>query len=388
MESSAPQKSIAVVGAGIIGASVAYQLALHGQRVTVFEQCHPACAASGKSAGFLAKDWCDTSPLKHLAHPSFEMHRTYQQSLQQPIHYRRLESYSLSLTNCTAPQLRNARRPPALGWLNGRATVLNGAHQLGSTDTNAQVLPSALTTALLAHAQDAVGTELILSRVTDIKRSPSSSSAPLWQIATQNNQPDLLFDMVILAMGPWTQTARKWFPQLPQVSAHKAASLVIPINNLPATALFTEFITPNHETRTIEAYPRTDELYICQTAIAEPLPEDPSTARADPRDIDSLRDFAKVLNKDLALAASKRHTHRTQACWLPVSQDGLPLIGAVSGTDKSVLVATAHACWGILNSPATGKAIAELVTHGRTISIDIRAFDPSRFESIEGNGHT
>eukprot|EP00178_Gracilaria_changii_P020594 TRINITY_DN5_c0_g6_i1.p2 TRINITY_DN5_c0_g6~~TRINITY_DN5_c0_g6_i1.p2 ORF type:complete len:400 (-),score=113.36 TRINITY_DN5_c0_g6_i1:811-2010(-) len=385
------QHAIAVVGAGIIGASVAYQLAQLGQRVTVFEQCQPACAASGNSAGFLAKDWCDTSPLKQLAHASFEMHKAYAHTLQQPIHYRPLESYSLSLTNCSAPQLRNAPTPRALRWLNGRATVLNGAHQLGSTATNAQVLPSALTTALLAHAQQAVGTELILSRVTDIKPHASSTPhAPVWSVCTHNSARARVFHTVILAMGPWTHVARNWFPQLPRVSAHKAVSLVIPVRNLPPTALFTEFVTPNQHTRTIEAYPRSNELYLCQSAIAQPLPDDPASASAsaDARDIESLRQFATLLNKQLSVAASQRHAQRARACWLPLSADGLPLIGAVSGTDNSVLVATAHACWGILNSAATGKAIAEMVMHGRSISVDIRAFDPSRFSRGEHDAHS
>ncbi|CAN8068820.1 unnamed protein product, partial [Agarophyton chilense] len=397
----APQKRVAVVGAGIVGASIAYHLAQHAQRVTIFEQAHPACAASGNSAGFLAKDWSDTSALKHLAHISYDMHRAYATSLQHPIHYRPLHSYSVALTDCTSPRLRStASRPPALAWLDGRATVLNGARQIGSPRTTAQVLPSALVTALLAHAQSAVGSRLVLSRVTRIEPLVSSASVsstcvsstsaspapPRWTVTTQQNgHHAYVFDVVILAMGPWTQTARAWFPQLPHVSAHKAASLVIPIRNLPPTALFAEFITPNRPTRTIDAYPRSDELYLCQTAIPEQLPEHPSSARPDPRDIESLRHFANVLNKDLALAASNRSTHRARACWLPLSADGLPLIGPVGGTHNSVFVATAHACWGILNSAATAKAIAELVTYGRAISIDIRPFDPSRFSSRPSN---
>jgi len=33
-----------------------------------------ACAASGKSGGFLAMDWCDDSPLMYLARRSFALH--------------------------------------------------------------------------------------------------------------------------------------------------------------------------------------------------------------------------------------------------------------------------------------------------------------------------
>ena len=45
---------VVVCGAGVIGTSIAYFLALRGADVTVVERASVACAASGKSGGFLA----------------------------------------------------------------------------------------------------------------------------------------------------------------------------------------------------------------------------------------------------------------------------------------------------------------------------------------------
>ena len=45
-----------------MGASVAYFLTRRGVAVTLVERTGVACAASGKSGGFLALDWCDGSP--------------------------------------------------------------------------------------------------------------------------------------------------------------------------------------------------------------------------------------------------------------------------------------------------------------------------------------
>ena len=56
-----------IVGGGAIGTSIAYHLAARGADVIVIERKAIACAASGKSGGFLAMDWCDGSPLMHLA---------------------------------------------------------------------------------------------------------------------------------------------------------------------------------------------------------------------------------------------------------------------------------------------------------------------------------
>ena len=40
-------------------------------------------------------------------------------------------------------------------------------------------------------------------------------------------------------------------------------------------------------------------------------------------------------------------------------------------------VATGHSVWGMLNAPATGEAMAELIVGGST-TVDIAAFDPAR----------
>ncbi|MBI1735456.1 MAG: FAD-binding oxidoreductase [Candidatus Rokubacteria bacterium] len=52
---AAPRRVI-VGGAGVVGASVAYFLARRGVAVTVVERSGVACAASGKSGGFLTDD--------------------------------------------------------------------------------------------------------------------------------------------------------------------------------------------------------------------------------------------------------------------------------------------------------------------------------------------
>ena len=68
---------------------------------------------------------------------------------------------------------------------------------------------------------------------------------------------------------------------------------------------------------------------------------------------------------------------RRQACYRPVTDDGLPLIGRIPGV-AGAYVATGHGPWGILNAPATGLALAELIADGAARSVDLRPFDPLR----------
>ena len=55
---------VLICGGGVIGAAIAYFLSRRGVEATVIERTGIACAASGKSGGFLALDWCDGTPLQ------------------------------------------------------------------------------------------------------------------------------------------------------------------------------------------------------------------------------------------------------------------------------------------------------------------------------------
>jgi glycine/D-amino acid oxidase-like deaminating enzyme len=71
-----------------------------------------------------------------------------------------------------------------------------------------------------------------------------------------------------------------------------------------------------------------------------------------------------------------------QACYRPIAQDGLPLIGRVAGL-AGAYVATGHSVWGILNAPATGEAIAELIIDGAARTVDLSPFDPARLPPFD-----
>ena len=109
------------------------------------------------------------------------------------------------------------------------------------------------------------------------------------------------------------------------------------------------------------------------------LQRQPAAARSRPRSmpdpgaIERLQAICARLSP--VLAESK--VLAQQACYRPVTQDGLPLIGPVPGM-KGAYVATGHSVWGILNAPATGEAMAELIvegegTHGRPVAFRHRA---------------
>jgi D-amino-acid dehydrogenase len=66
----------------------------------------------------------------------------------------------------------------------------------------------------------------------------------------------------------------------------------------------------------------------------------------------------------------------------PMTPDGLPMLGRAPG-QKNLFIATGHAMLGITLAPATGEAIAQLVTDPKAGDL-YRPFDPARFHGLAG----
>src|SRR3989442_4442980 len=143
-----PPRHVLVCGAGVVGASVAYFLARRGVAVRFVERSGVACAASGKSGGFLALDWCDDSPLGPLARASFALHAELARELKTDYGYRRVDTFMLAAREQGALAGGHRITPPS--WLDG-ARVLRA--MLGSTETTAEIHPARFTQALADGAR-------------------------------------------------------------------------------------------------------------------------------------------------------------------------------------------------------------------------------------------
>jgi glycine/D-amino acid oxidase-like deaminating enzyme len=68
----------------------------------------------------------------------------------------------------------------------------------------------------------------------------------------------------------------------------------------------------------------------------------------------------------------------------PCTPDALPVMGRIPGTEGAY-ISCGHNCWGILWAPVCGKAMAELVAHGRAECVDMSPFTPDRY-MLAGDG--
>ena len=358
---------VLICGGGVIGASIAYFLSRRGVPATVIERTGLACAASGKAGGFLAMDWCDGTPLEALARRSFALHARLAEEIGGDWGYRRLTTYGGS---AGLGQRSNVDR---VDWLSPGVAV---NQQLGSTATTAQVHPERFSAAMMREAQ-AEGAELRRGQVTGIVCRKGGAAVA----GVEMDGEVVEGDAVVIAMGPWSILAAEWLP-LPAVFGLKGHSLVFETGGrVPAEALFLECREASGAVQTPELFPRADgTTYVCAISSESPLPLDPARVSPDPGALGRLQ----VMCSELSPVLAGEKIVARQACYRPITRDGLPLIGPVAGVEGAY-IATGHSVWGILNAPATGEAMAELVIDGAARSVGLSAFDPARLPPFRGH---
>ncbi|KAK8956557.1 hypothetical protein KSP39_PZI000444 [Platanthera zijinensis] len=409
----ASRRRVIICGGGVIGACTAYFLASKAAgrvAITVVEKSAIACAASGKAGGFLALDWCDGTPVADLARASFLLHRSLSDLLDGPrtYGYRALTTLSLALSPSELPRSRSPALP---SWIDGAAA--SRPRTIGTPETTAQVHPQLFTRALLSSATAEHGVEVVLGEVQSVDVSGGGAGVVL------RDGRILPADAVVIALGPWSSRLRL-VSALFHISGLKAHSIILrppQPDAISPHALFLSYqptpsskildpevyprptekkktpenrisevtrgrISPHCWTATAEAVVRTKsagacgEVYICGLSKEATPPNNPEEIAAEPESIEMLHQIAGAVSSHLKSGAAE--VVAEQACFLPCTDDSLPVIGEIPGAEN-IYVATGHSCWGILNGPATGAALAELILEGRSTTVDLEPFNPARF---------
>ena len=358
---------IVICGAGVIGASVAYFLAERGVAATLVERRGVACAASGKSGGFIARDWCEGQPQAELARASFDLHAELARTLDSDYGYQPIDTLLVAGSDSGGVEQYRGTASPA--WLDGRCAVHSA---IGTTSTTATIHPERFTRALVDAAVRR-GASLVMGTVEGIARDARGAVR-----GVRVDGAEIAADAVVIAMGPWSILAARWLP-LPAVAGLKGYSVVLaPRGEIAAQALFVEYESESGERTSPEIVVRASgEVWACGQSSDDPLPVDPADVSVDEAKCEEIARICAALSSRLAGA----EVVSTQACYRPICADAMPLLGAVPDVPGAYL-ATGHNCWGMLNAPASGRAMAELLCDGASSSVDLSPFHPARLDAI------
>ena len=385
---------VVILGGGLIGASLAYHLtSRHGVKPIIIERTEVAAAASGKAGGFLAKKWGDGTPTHLLHRMGYDLHQQLAAELG-------IESYrqidTLSVTG--GAKFRGGSNQHAPHWLDGELSS-----KLIDTET-AQVTPCEVTTKLMRAAID-LGARLVIGSVVSVetKGEGAARSVSSVKVRTEGGggagkeEVSIAAKQVAVCLGPWSVLAEDWFgPGLRvPIEGIKSTSIVFESDELSERvkkAPYAMFCAEDRNGCNLEIYPRTDgSVYICGIGGSDYVSgsrlreggdcEHQGLIKANPKRVGAARDSFALLS---SLSKGKEPTVQ-QACMRPCAPDAIPIMGQVPGVEGA-FISAGHNCWGILWGPISGLAVAELMVEGKSSTIDLSAFDPSRFsdEGVRG----
>lgn len=382
--------NIVIAGGGVVGNSIAYFLAKqqHPQeKVTLIDPVGIAPCASGKAGGFLARDWRDGTPLEELQQKGFDLHQEIANEFgYDQIDYRRLTCKAVSIDERRSAKKPSNRKSKTLEWVD-KGVI--GSSVMGNEETIAQVHPKKLCDQLWKFSESK-GSTLKIGKVVKIVTDTSNTDMQYRIRGVELEDGSIVeASKVVIACGPWTETARSWFPivldeKIPEITGVKCHSILVKSPKVLQEAVFFESDEGTHlGDAALEVYPRPDgDAYVNGFEGDEVVvKEEPGKEAIEPEAVKNLQD---AMGKTTSLLEDV-DAHTQQVCYWPETPDNLPIIDRISGMEGAYL-ACGHSVWGILQGPITGKAMAELIVDGESTIVDLTPFQLNRFERMAAMG--
>ena len=379
----AESADVVVVGAGVVGCSVAYYLAREGMKVILLEREAIGSGASAHATGSLSLLGAEFSPgasfeMARASYAEFpELVSELESATRMDLLYQRRPSLRLALDEEEVDLIEGlmAWQQPhvAMRWIDAeevRSIEPRLSHSIiGAVfeDESAQ-LDSYRFNIGLARGAELKGASILYREVTGLM----SDGATITGVKTASG--DVHCGAVVLAAGTWSRSFTSWLGFPVPVRPMKGERLLL---NYPGEPLPVLISSPKRG----HMISRTDGLTSVGSTggrdydqkelfLGEEFDRQPTeTARLEllQRAIDVFPDLerAELVQQ---LAGSR-----------PLSPDSKPIIGPVPGWE-GVLLATGHTTKGIHLGPITGRIIADYIHRGSTEAVsDMGEFLPDRF---------
>lgn len=369
-----------VVGGGIIGLSIARQLAVRGVEVVVLEQTRIGSGASGAAAGMLAAqvETEEDGPFFDLQVESRRMWREWARMLPEEtgmqLGYREEGIYRIAETEQEAEQLQER-----LAWQ--RKKGYNG-EWLDAQAVKAQIpgLRDAVCGALYVpddHQLDAVLAVQALRRSVSRHRVKVLEGIPVLGLLHDGSRVTgvktvsgtMTAETVVLAGGmsvPLLLAPLGY--RLPLKPVRGTVCALYPNEAFLKQTLFGTgwYVTPKADGRLI---------------VGATQEEGANTSEVPAGSLLAILERAGEMLPDIR----RFPFHSAWSGIRTSAPDRLPVVGSVPGMD-GLFIAVGHFRNGILLAPVTGEVMAGIILEKGETALDVRHFDPARFleKSEEG----
>jgi sarcosine oxidase, subunit beta len=366
---------VAIIGAGIHGASVAFHLARQGVSSTVFEQVAPAGGPTGRSSA-ICRAYYTNPYLARIAHSSLEMFRTFGDLTggadcgfrQTGMVYLHPETDAAALRDAAGYMNSIGTRIETLGPMDVKREFplfdLEGVGIVGWEPDAGYADPVATTAGLLAGACELGARQRLYTRVIGLEpRHGGGANLTLEDGETAE------CERLLIAAGPWTR----------QLAAGVGADLPLTVErHYVATIRWSRA----HEMRYAHAdivggyycKPEGEELYCLGPLTPEPAADPDAPVRGI--DIEESEALAKLATSRIPRLKEAQSTGGWASLY-DVSPDWMPVIGEIA---PGVFVDAGTSGHGFKLGPALGADVAALVTGGE-VDEGIRDFTQERFSA-------
>ena len=370
-----------ILGGGVVGLSIAYELSTRGQQAVVIDANDFAAQASWAGAGMLPPSNRETAvhPIEHLEALSNQVHHEWANRLLSETKidngYRACGGLYLARSNGEIASLTGA----ILEWndrsidnqrldveaLVKRFPMLTDVFRETSAGM-AVFVPEAAQFHNPRHAQAL----LVACEQNGVRLLPNRHDIQI-EVAEQKicsvrtDQEVVISDQFVFAAGPWTEGLLSQFDvSLPMQPVR--GQLALYHLSEDSTAKWSDAPLINEGSRYL--VPRSDG-HVLAGATIEEVGFDCHTTEDEVAD---LRAWAESIADDLG----PENYVRSWAGLRPGTYDGFPYLGRLADFNNAI-IATGHFKAGLQTSAGTAKVIADLVEH-KTPEIDLTPFSPNR----------
>ena len=377
---------VVVIGAGVIGCSIAYYLAREGIKVALLERESFGSGSSAHATGFISLLGTEFTP-----GPSFqfglESYREFpslvaelEDSTGMDLLYQRRPSLRLALEESEEQLIKDLmtwqQEHVAMRWITS-----DDVHELeprltpsliGAVyeDESAQLDSYRLNLALAAGAEKK-GTQTINRNVTGLLSEKNRITG------VQTEQGDISCGTVVVAAGLWSPPFQRDLDFPIPVGALKGERLLLKYDGDPLQVLISS-PKRGHMISRLDGFLSVgstggrdydqDQLY--QGADMDRVPTETARVEIMQRAIDVFPDLENAFLFE-QLAGSR-----------PLSPDRIPIIGPVPGKE-GVVLATGHTTKGIHLGPSTAKVVTQYIQGGcKQVPSSMELFLPERFAGM------